>query len=353
MQTSKRRRLKSKFTAGILSACLAAVLLWYLLPTGQTQSAGAGVATNAASTSLTATNTNSPSALTSTNTPNGSTNASDGAAVEPRKLPTDLIQLSFQNMQIDQVIQWLSENTGKSVIKFPTAHCQITIIGTKKVTREEAVTMVYRALNMEGFNAIETSDSILIVPSDQDMKLNLSPELIGESETNVPGGRERLVRVFPLQYLPPAEITEKVRSVLSTNAVVVTDDRANLMIVTDYNDNLAAAARLISALDVEKNDDVIVRAINLKNVAAAELAKEIQPLYQKLTGRQSKEIIEVSASDTANSLMVLSSAANFKEIEKVCHFPRHGGRARKGHEDLCAKERRRAGRGQTIAGPGQ
>ena len=67
---------------------------------------------------------------------------------------------------------------------------------------------------------------------------------------------------------------------------------------------------------MEKNDDVIVRAIILKNVNAPELAKEIQPLYQKLTGKQSKEIIEVSASDTANSLMVLSSAANFKEIEQ-------------------------------------
>jgi general secretion pathway protein D len=132
----------------------------------------------------------------------------------------------------------------------------------------------------------------------------------------VPGGHQRLVRVFPLQHLPVADLTEKVKSVLTKDAVVVTDDRANLMIVTDYNDNLAAAAGLIEALDVEKNDDVIVRAINLKNVNAQELAKEIEPLYQKLTGKQSKEIIEISASDTANSLMVLSSAANFKEIEQ-------------------------------------
>jgi general secretion pathway protein D len=256
-------------------------------------------------------------AAASTNAPDGSTNApSDGAVVEPKKLPTDLIQLSFQNMQIDQVLQWLSENTGKSVIKYPSAHCQITIVGGKKVTRREAITMVYRALGMEGFTAIESSTSILIVPSDQESKMNLSPALMGAPDAEVPGGRERMVKVFPLQHLPAAEVTDKVRSVLSTNAIVVTDDRANLMIVTDYNDNLAAAAMLIEALDVEKNDDVIVRVINLKNVNALELSRQIEPLYQKLTGKQSKELIEVSASDTANSLMVLSSAANFKEIEK-------------------------------------
>src|ERR1700722_6019670 len=309
MQSSKHRQLKFNFTAIFLLLCMAAVLLWCSWPSVQAQSVEKDAAATAAPTASTNTT------ATSTNAPDGSTNAPDGAAAEPKKLPTDLIELSFQNMQIDQVLQWLSENTGKSVIKFPTAHSQVTIVGTKKVTRREAVTMVYRALDMEGFAAIESADSILIVPADQEAKMNLSPALLGPSATEVPGGHQRLVKVFPLQHLPVADLTEKVKSVLSKDAVVVTDDRANLMIVTDYNDNLAAAAGLIEALDVEKNDDVIVRSINLKNVNAQELAKEIAPLYQKLTGKQSKEIIEVSASDTANSLMVLSSAANFKEIE--------------------------------------
>ncbi|MGD0411435.1 MAG: secretin N-terminal domain-containing protein [Verrucomicrobiota bacterium] len=351
MQTSKRRKLKITFILVMLSLCLAAVFLWCTLPFVHAQSGEKGAGTNAASSAPVAnstaappgaaspappaatnpasagaanpaprasTDTNPPAtAAGSTNGADGSTNAPpDGAVVEARKLPTDLIPLSLQNMQIDQVLQWLAENTGKSVVKHPTAHCQITIVSTKKVTRREAVTMVYRALGMEGFTAIETGTSILIVPADQELKMNLSPELMGAADTAVPGGRQRLVKVFPLLHLPVADLTEKVKSVLSKEAVVVTDDRANLMVVTDYNDNLAAATGLINALDVEKNDDVIVRVVNLKNVNALELSKQIQPLYQKLTGKQSKELIEVSASDNANSLMVLSSAANFREIEK-------------------------------------
>jgi type II secretion system protein D len=305
MKSTNPRKLQFRSVALLLSLSVATVLLWCSWPSLHAQNAPTTGPAAAAAT------TNAPS----TNAPDGSTNTPDGPAAEPKKLPSDLIDLSFQNMQIDQVIQWLSENTGKSVIKFPTAHCQITIVGTKKVTRREAVTMVYRALDMEGFTAIEGSDSIMVVPADQESKMNLSPALMAAGETAVPGGRQRLVKVFPLQHLPAEDLIEKVRSVLSKDAQVVTDDRANLMIVTDYNDNLAAATGLIEALDVEKNDDVMVRVINLKNVNAAELAKQIEPLYQKLTGKQSKELIEVSASDTANSLMVLSSAANFKEIE--------------------------------------
>jgi type II secretion system protein D len=312
----------------VLPLCLAAVLLWCCAPVVHAQNAepnNAAVtpAPSPATNSPAATNaaprasadTNSPAAAPSTNSPASSTNGAPEAA-EAKKLPTDLIQLSFQNMQIDQVLQWLSENTGKSVVKHPTVHCQITIVGTKKVTRQEAVTIVYRALDMEGFTAIETARSILIVPADQESKMNLSPELMGATNTIVPGGRQRLVRVFVLQHLPAADVTEKVKTVLSKDAAVVTDDRANLLIVTDYNDNLAATADLVKALDVEKNDDVIVRAISLKNVDAQELSKQMQPLFQKLTGKQSKELIEVSASQSANTLMVLSSAANFKEIEQ-------------------------------------
>jgi type II secretion system protein D len=326
MQSSKRRPLKFLFPAILFSLCLAAVLVKYLAPVVQAQSAetnavatNAAPATNSSAASPGATNaasTNAPTAVASTNAPDGSTNAPEA---EAKKLPTDLIQLSFQNMQIDQVLQWLSENTGKSVVKHPQAHSQLTIVSAKKVTRQEAVTMVYRALGMEGFTAIESANSILIVPAEQESKMNLSPEFLGPTNAVIPGGRQRLYKVFALQHLPAADVTEKVKTVLSKDAVVVTDDRANLLIVTDYNDNLAAADGLLKALDVEKNDDVIVRAINLKNVDAQELSKQLQPLYQKLTGKQSKELIEVSASQTGNTLMVLSSAANFKEIEKFAN----------------------------------
>jgi type II secretion system protein D len=277
-------------------------------------------ATNAppASTATNATGTNAVSGANAPAAVAVSTNSAEGAtnAPEAKKLPTDMIQMSFQNMQIDQVLQWLSENTGKSVVKHPQVNGQITIVGTKKVMRQDAVTIVFRAMEMQGIATIDTPDAILIVPSDQESKLSLSPELLPAGQKAVAGGHQKLVRVFPLAHLPAADLVEKVKTVLSKDAVVVTDDRANLMLVTDYNDNLTAAADLVATLDVEKNEDVVVRAINLKNVNATDLAKEIQPLYQKLTGKQSKELIEISASDTANALMVLSSAANFREIEK-------------------------------------
>jgi len=235
---------------------------------------------------------------------------------EEKLLSTDEIQLSFQGANVDMIVQWLAQQTGKSVVKHPRVQCQLTIVGSKKVTRREAINLVYRALALEGFTAIESSKAILIVPEGQEPKM--SPELIGATKNDIPEGRQRLMKIFPLSHVQAAELKEKIKGVLSEKGTIDTDDRANQVIVTDYNENLGLVADMIRALDSDKPQDITVRVLPLKNVSAQDLVKEIAPLYQKLSAKAAnKEMIEVAANDRSNSLIVLCSEANFKAIERV------------------------------------
>jgi len=343
---------------------------------------------------------------------------------EPDKASSpDEIQLSFQGANIDMVVQWLAKTTGKSVVKHPRVQCQLTIVSSKGLAPRDAIDLVYRALSLEGFNAVEASKSILIVPDGQEPKM--SPELVAPSRTQVPEGRQRLIKIFPLKNISPGELKEKIRAVLSEKATVEADDRANQIVVTDYTENIRLLGELINELDVasasdsvielfplkyseadelatlltlvlnsqaappvsqsrpspspgapppgggpspppggppppsgatpgapqqvriwadktsnrlivtapksklpevqkliqlldtEKPQDVSVRVIPLKNVSAEDLVKEIAPLYQKISGKSVKETIEVTANTRSNSLIVLSSEANFKALEKL------------------------------------
>jgi type II secretion system protein D len=350
---------------------------------------------------------------------------------------SDEIQVSFQGANIDMIVQWLAQTTGKSVVKHPQVQCQMTIMSSKKVSTREAINLVYRALSLEGFTAVESSNSILIVPEGKEPKLN--PELLNASRKDIPEGRQRLVKFFPLAHIQAAELRDKLRGVLSDKGTIDTDERANQLIITDYNENLRLLAelirefdvpasglvieiyalkhaeaedlgtllmqilnaqssggsqgrpsrssiggssssssssssmppgmpspggsspsssdsspsssggsqaptqqvriwpdkaanrlvisapksklpevmRLLHVLDADKSQDVTVRVIPLKNVNAADLVKEIGPLYQKMGGRSSRETVEVAANDRSNSLIILSSESNFKAIEKM------------------------------------
>ena len=346
--------------------------------------------------------------------------------------PTDEIQLSFQGANIDMVIQWLAKTTGKSVVKHPKVQCQLTIVSSRKLKVRQAVSLVYGALGLEGFNAIETANSILIVPEGQELKL--SPELVHAVRTEIPEGRQRVVKIFPLKHLQAGELKDKIRSALSEKATIEVADRSNQLIVTDYAENIrllgeliseldlpaggdtviefyslkhaeaeelanllslvlnaqaappssagtpsptprpgppppggpqpppgagpppAAGAppppgagapagpqqfrfwpdktsnrlivaapksrlpeveKLIDMLDTEKPQDVSIRVIPLKNVNAEDLVKELAPLFQKMSGKSLKDIIEVTSNSRANSLIVLSSQSNFEAIESL------------------------------------
>ena len=181
---------------------------------------------------------------------------------------TNDIQLSFQGANIDAVVQWLAKTTGKSVVKHPKVQCQLTIVSSKKLSQRDALNLVYRALALEGFNTVESSKSILIVPEAQDPKVD--PELIDTNRKDIPDGRQRLIKIFPLQNVQAAEIQSKIKSVLSEKATVEVA-AGNQLMVTDYTDNLRLAGELIKALDVSSPSEVIIEFFPLKYGEAEEL----------------------------------------------------------------------------------
>ena len=237
--------------------------------------------------------------VTSTNADGSKTNISDD------------IQLSFQGANIDMIVQWLAQQTGKTVVKHPRVQCQLTITSSKKVAPRQAIVLVYRALALEGFTAIESAQSIMIVPEGQEPKM--SPELVTGSITNLPAGRQKLVKVFSLKNVQATDLRDRIRIALTEKATLDIDERANQIIITDYNDNLRVAGDLIEALDTDKPEDVAVRVLPLKSVGAIQIAKEIGPLYQKMSGKS----LDVAADERANALIVLSSETAFRAIQKL------------------------------------
>jgi general secretion pathway protein D len=240
---------------------------------------------------------------------------------------TDGIQLSFQGANIDMIVQWLSQTTGKSVLKHPQVQCQLTITSSKKVTQREAINLVYRALALEGYSAIEFSDSILIVPQDKEPRM--SPELLGSSQTNVPEGRQRLVKVFSLKHIHAADLRDRISTALSDKAIIYLEEQANQIIITDYNDNIRAVGELIAALDTEEAQEKNMRTFTLKNADAQDVAKQLQDLNQEqsvnaryimnytASSDKSSQKIAVVADRRRNAVIVQAPPAQMDSLARM------------------------------------
>lgn len=189
---------------------------------------------------------------------------------QPAAEPGDDLQLSFQGANVEMIVQWLAKHTGKSVVKHPRVQCQLTIVSSKKLTPREAVNLVYRALAMEGFNVIESSQSILIVPDGQEPKM--TPELVNGNAQEIPEGRQRLIRIFQLENVSPTDVRDKIKTVLSEKATVEVVDRGNQLIITDYTENIRIASDLIRELDVASGSDMTIEFFKLKHTDVDELS---------------------------------------------------------------------------------
>src|SRR5207249_8690473 len=128
---------------------------------------------------------------------------------------------------------------------------------------------VYRALALEGVAAVESSNTIMLVPEGKEPKLN--PELLDGSQKGIPDGRQRLVKMFRLAYMQAADLREKVRGLISEKGTMDVDERANQLIVTDYNDNLRLLADIIREFDVPASG-LMLEIYPLKYLEAEELA---------------------------------------------------------------------------------
>ncbi len=183
---------------------------------------------------------------------------------------SDEIQLSFQGANIEMVVQWLAKTTGKGVVKHPRVQCQLSIVSSGKLKRRDAINLVYRALALEGFTTIESSKSILIVPDGQEPRM--SPEFLETASAEVPEGRQKLVKIFPLTHVDASDLRDKVRAALSDKATIEVADRSNQLIVTDYTENIRLLGELIKELDVPAGGDTSIQFYQLKHAEAEELA---------------------------------------------------------------------------------
>jgi general secretion pathway protein D len=310
----------------ILAFCLGAALMWYIgvgkrdasppdhRPTNPPVAAEPAVKNGDSKTNTTAvkvttatvTNAIPPSSISSNAPPSAAAGTNTVATTgEPEKKPDEVadVQVTFKMAQIDQIIEWLAKQTGKSVIKHPTARSQLTIVSSKKVTQREAINLVYRALGVEGFSAIEDDQSILIVPAGKEPKL--SPTIIGADQDTIPDGRQQIVKILELKHANAAEIKDRCRSVLSETAQVEADPRGNKLIVTDYTENIRLLIELLPSFDRETEGDSIVHIFPLKHLEADEVSQLLGLILN-----QDKSTSPSSSSSSSRSSRSYSSSSS-------------------------------------------
>ncbi len=184
----------------------------------------------------------------------------------------------FNNVNVVEFINFLGQATGKNFV-FDENDLQfaITVITSEEESLDNLLALLMQELQVRNLSLSEQGNTILIHPNKQ---VRSPGEIVIQPHSSE---SEILTRVFSLNTLDPAKVSEIVKPLLSADASVLVLRDSNKLIVTDLQANIEKIDDLIQHLDapiggMEIGQYVSEYGIALSLVQSAE--QILQPIAQ-------------------------------------------------------------------------
>src|SRR6266851_1798301 len=192
------------------------------------------------------------------------------------------ISFNLRNADIVQVINLISELTGKNFLVDDKVRGKVTIIAPKPVTLEEAYQIFLSVLEIQGFTIVPQGPIIKIIPS-RDVKDNPIPTATDTQHPFSPTTESFVTQLVPLQYADANDIRGLLTPLVSKESSLLAYAPTNSLIVTDTVSNINRQLKIITALDVEA-PSAIFKVVMLKFAQAEQIANALRSAVEGLTG---------------------------------------------------------------------
>ncbi len=229
-------------------------------------------------------------------------------SAEPKK---NLIAVNLQDVELPNVVKFISEVTGKNFIFDETLKGKITIIAPSKISADEAFSLFTSVLNLKGFTLIPAAGNLLkIVPSVQ--AKTLSPE-VGEGKAT----DAYITKLIPLSYISAENALKFFQPLISKDGHISVFGTGNYLLLVENALNIQRIEHILSFVDqpLVKDDPEIYQ---IKNGVAEDMAKTInESLQRKDKAGVGGDEIRVMADARLNALILIGSSYAKESIKKL------------------------------------
>ena len=215
------------------------------------------------------------------------------------------VQLNFVDADIQAVVRALSRATGQQFLVDPRVKGNLTLVSEGQVPAHQAYDMLLAALRMQGFSVVDVGGVAQVVP-EADAKLLGGPIYSA-------GSSGMQTRTFRLQYENAVNLLPVLRPIVSPNNPINAYPGNNSIVITDYAENLARVAQIISGIDTPSAIDTDV--VKVQNGIAVDIAAMVAELLDTQGADQTQKI-NVVGDPRSNSIIIRSGSPERTELAR-------------------------------------
>jgi len=223
----------------------------------------------------------------------------------------DLIAVNLQDVELSNVVKFVSDVTGKNFIFDETLKGKITIIAPSKISADEVFSLFTSALNLKGYTLIPAPGNLLkIVPSAQSKML--SPEAGEGMATDA-----YITKLIPLNYISADNALKFFQPLISREGHISVFGTGNYLLLVENALNIQRLELILSFVDqsLAKDDPEIYQ---VKNGVAEDLARIInESLQRKDKAGVAGDELKVTADTRLNALILIGSNYAKESIKKL------------------------------------
>ena len=197
--------------------------------------------------------------------------------------------LNLKDADINSFIGLVSEATGKNFVVDPRVTGKVTVISQSPLGEDELYEVFLSVLRVNGFAAVPAGKIVKIVPE----------QAAGQDGGIDSGNSDALVtRIITLKHVTPVDMSQALRPLLPTGAIMIPHPSSSSLIITDRAGNVARIESIIQRLDKASESEIDV--VPLSHANASEVVRTLVALQPANDAAGNK----IAADERTNSVLI-------------------------------------------------
>lgn len=230
------------------------------------------------------------------------------------------VTLTLNDADIRDLIRWAGDITDKNIIVHPNVKGKVSVMSGDPMTREEAYQVFLSVLQVHGFAAIPSGDTLKIIPDA--LAKQFSVPITGrDSDGEIKGrefsgGEDLVVRIAKVRNVSATQLIALLRPLVMQVGHLAAYPATNSIIIADRAANVEKVLQIIHRLD--QVGVVDIELIPLSFASAKEVIELVNKLLPKQQDKGAEDkAINLAADDRSNSILLTGDPATRQQIRSL------------------------------------